>query len=483
MTITVDRYAGKRVWVVGLGRSGLSTAKALAQGHADVLCWDDNPKTREVAEAAGFTLSDPTAVDALNDAVALFLSPGIPHTYPTPHPAAAAAKQARLPILGDVELLLKTVPETRVVAITGTNGKSTTTALIGHVLKEAGRKVAVGGNLGYPVLDLPKLEEDGIYVLELSSYQLELCPEASFDIAVLLNIGNDHLDRHGGMDGYVAAKARVFETGSAVPIARSDALAAVVGIDDDRCAGIAEAVTNGPRRVVPISGETLISGGVCGHAGRLINDMEGEQVAVVTLADLETLPGDHNAQNAAAATAVCRLLGLSDEEIAAGLQNFPGLPHRQQRVAKLDGILFVNDSKATNAEAAAKALASYPAIYWIAGGLGKDGGYECLNPYLANIRHAFLIGDAAGDIAQALDGKVTTTRSETIDRAVDDAFAHALREGERDAVVLLSPACASFDQFKNFELRGWAFCRLVAALPGRERQLLADIPADREEAA
>lgn len=483
MTISVDIYKDQRVWVVGLGRSGLSTARALTNGGAEVLCWDDGEKARERAEAEGLRIADPREASALKDAKALFLSPGIPHTHPAPHPAAAAAKAAQVPILGDIELLAMACPQARSVAITGTNGKSTTTALIGHILKASGRTIAVGGNLGYPVLDLPALDGDGIYVLELSSYQLELCPTATFDIAVLLNIGADHLDRHGGMDGYVAAKCRIFEVSDNLPDARVKELAAVIGIDGDRCAGIAEAETRGPRRVIPITAREPVAGGVYSRAGRLIDDMDGRQLPVASLDVLKALPGDHNAQNAAAAVAVCRLLALRDEEIEAGLKSFPGLPHRLQRAAEIDGVLFVNDSKATNAEAAAKALASYETIYWIAGGRGKEGGYETLFPHLGRVKRAFLIGEAARDIELAIAGRVPVELSETMERAVEAAFSCALTEGQPSPVVLLSPACASFDQYKDFEARGWAFCRLAAALPGEEHRMLADIPAEREEAA
>lgn len=480
MTITVDLYRNKRVAVLGLGRSGLATAKALSLGGAKVLCWDDGEAARAKAEAAGCTLVDLAKGAVLDGCEALILSPGIPHTHPEPHPVADRAKRAGIPILGDIDLLVRTCTDARFVGITGTNGKSTTTALIGHLLEQAGRRVAVGGNLGIPALQLDTLGADGLYVLELSSYQLELCPHAVFDIAVLLNIAPDHLDRHGGMDGYVAAKARIFDTGiSGV----RGALAAVVGIDGDRCAGIAEALTGGDRTVVAISGEGPVSGGVYAADGKLIDARDGAARDVADLAELHSLPGSHNAENAAAAVAVARLLGLSDEEIVHGLKSFPGLPHRQQLAAIVDGVTFVNDSKATNAEAAARALSCYPTIYWIAGGRAKEGGFEMLRPHLRCVRHAFLIGEAANDMMRDLSPAVPATRSETLENAVTQAFALAGREGGASPVVLLSPACASFDQYQDFEARGRAFCRLVAALPGRDRSIRAAFDGEEGEAA
>lgn len=461
MTVPVEIFRGERTQVLGMARSGLAAARALAAGGATVRCWDDSEAGREAAQAAGFTLADPSAPGALDGAAALVMAPGVPLTHPKPHPAVAAARAAGAPILGDVELLVRARPAARFVAVTGTNGKSTTTALIGWMLKSAGRQVEVGGNLGVPALALAPLEEDGIYVLETSSYQLDLIDEAAFDVGVFLNITPDHLDRHGSLEGYVAAKARIFK--NAKPGA-----AAVVAVDDAHTRRIADALAaRADRRLVRASAETPCPGGVYAAPGAkgaavLIDDLDGDAVAAATLADCPALRGRHNWQNAAAAYAVCRLVGLSARDAADGLASFPGLAHRQERVGEIDGVVYVNDSKATNAEAAAKALSAYDSIYWIAGGRGKAGGYAALEPHLGHVRAAFLIGEAADEMGRALSPSVPVVQCGDLETAVERASTLARKEGGAGATVLLSPACASFDQFKDFEARGDAFRTLVA---------------------
>ena len=454
--IEVTRYRNESIAVMGLARSGLAAAEALARGGARVLAWDDAPARREAAAAAGVPIVDLTTAD-LNGVRALVLSPGIPHTHPRPHPAAARARSAGIPVIGDIELLAESRPAARYVGITGTNGKSTTTALIGHVLAAAGRRVAVGGNLGMPALRLDALEADGIYVLEMSSYQLELTPSLAFDVAVLLNITPDHLDRHGGMAGYVAAKEHIFAR-------QGPQQAAVIGADDATCRDIAGRLAAQGRRVVPISAERPVAGGVYAAEGQLIDDMAREMRPVLDLASATRLPGRHNWQNAAAAYAVARCLGVDAASAAAAIAGFGGLAHRQELIATVDGVRYVNDSKATNADATAKALACTDDIYWIAGGKPKEGGIAELAPYFPRIRHAFLIGEAAADFAQTLGTRVPHTLAGTLDKAVAAARAAARSQG--GATVLLSPACASFDQFSDFEARGAAFRHLVEALPG-----------------
>jgi UDP-N-acetylmuramoylalanine--D-glutamate ligase len=388
------------------------------------------------------------------------LSPGIPHTYPTPHPIAALARNASIEIIGDIELLARSCREARYVGVTGTNGKSTTTALIGHILQEASRTVAVGGNLGTPVLALPPLGAEGIYVLEMSSYQLELTESLTFDVAVLLNITPDHLERHGGMAGYVAAKRRIFSR-------QEKPQAAVIGIDDDPCRDmVMDVAATGAQTIVMISGETRAMGGVYVENGWLIDDMSGDAFPMLDLRELARLPGTHNWQNVAAAYAACRGLGVADLDTVAAIQSFPGLPHRQELVATIDGVRYVNDSKATNADAAGKALICYNDIYWIAGGVAKVGGIASLAPLFSRIRHAFLIGSASDDFAATLADAVPVTQAGDLATAVAAAREAALREGRPGAVVLLSPACASFDQFRDFEDRGDRFRALVEALPG-----------------
>jgi UDP-N-acetylmuramoylalanine--D-glutamate ligase len=394
---------------------------------------------------------------------ALVMSPGIPHTHPNPHPAAAAARKAKVPLVGDIELLVRSTPGARHVAITGTNGKSTTTALIGHILRESGRDVAVGGNLGTPVLSFAPLGPDGIYVLEMSSYQLELTFSLEFDIAVLLNITPDHLGRHGGMGGYIAAKKRIFG-GQRAP------QAAIVGIDDPICAGIERDLARAAQQnVIPISAERPAAGGVYAVGGCLIDDTKGKATRILEMAGLARLPGIHNWQNATAAYAAVRHGGVAAEAASAGLHSFPGLAHRQELIATIDGVRYINDSKATNADAAAKALACYENIYWIAGGLAKEGGIESLSSYHRRIRHAFLIGQAAPAFAETLGSQVPHSRCGDLAAAITAAHELAVREGRQGAIVLLSPACASFDQFADFEARGDAFRHAVAALPGNRQ--------------
>jgi UDP-N-acetylmuramoylalanine--D-glutamate ligase len=457
--IDVTSFRNDRVAVLGLARSGLAAAEALKRGGARVMAWDDDAGKRASAAAAGLPLTDLAAAD-LGGVRALVLSPGIAHRHPTPHPVAARARAAGIPIIGDIELLALTCREARFVGITGTNGKSTTTALIGHILDRAGRRVAVGGNLGVPALLLDAFGSDGAYVLEMSSYQLELTHSLAFDVAVLLNITPDHLDRHGGMAGYVAAKERIFAH-------QHEKQAAIVGIDDAISAGIAERLAATKRqRVVPISAQRRAPGGVYAIDGWLVDDLAGTAQRVMKLDEAARLPGRHNWQNAAAAFAAVRALGLDATAAVAGLKSFPGLAHRQELVAVIDGVRYVNDSKATNADAAAMALACYDAVYWIAGGKPKEGGIASLRPLFPRIRHAFLIGEATVDFAATLDGEVPVSRGGELAAALRAARESALAEGHAGAVVLLSPACASFDQFANFEARGDSFRRLVAEIPG-----------------
>ncbi len=447
------------VAVLGLARSGLVAAEALQQGGARVLAWDDAAPRREQAASAGVPVVDLARRD-FADIRALVLSPGIPHTYPRPHPVAARARAAGTPIIGDIELLALSCRAARYVGISGTNGKSTTTSLIGHILQQAGRTVAVGGNLGTPALSLAALDAEGVYVLEMSSYQLELTDSLACDVAVLLNITPDHLDRHGGMAGYIAAKRRLFR-------GQHRKQAAVIGIDDAPSRDIArEFAAAAAQTVIPISAETRAPGGVFVAEGMLIDDMAGAAARVLDLGGLARLPGRHNWQNAAAAYAAARCLGIPPAAIATAFASFPGLAHRQELIATLDGVRYVNDSKATNADATAKALACYDDICWIAGGLPKEGGIAALAPFFPRLRHAFLIGEASDAFAATLEGQVAYRRCGTLAAAVPAARDAALAEGKPGAVVLLSPACASFDQFANFEERGEAFRRLVLALPG-----------------
>ncbi len=450
--IDVTCFRNDSVAVLGLARSGLAAAEALKRGGARVMAWDDAPAKRDAAAARGIPITDLGTAD-LAGVKALVLSPGIPATFPTPHKIAKRARDAGIEIIGDIELLALSCRAARYAGITGTNGKSTTTALLGHILKAAGVRVAVGGNLGIPALLLEALGSDGVYVLEMSSFQLELTKSLTFDVAVLLNVTPDHLDRHGGMEGYIAAKERIF-------VGQGARQAAVIGVDDAICRGIAAKLSLAGHRVIPISAETPAPRGVYVSEGRLIDDLDGAQRPVLALADATRLPGRHNWQNAAAAFAAARALGVSASDAAHGIKSFPGLAHRQELIATIDGVRYINDSKATNADAAAKALACYDDIYWIAGGVAKVGGIASLEAYFPRIRHAYLIGEAAPAFAATLAGKVPLTQSGDLAAAMRQAHG-AARPG---ATVLLSPACASFDQFTDFEARGDAFRRLVDAV-------------------
>ena len=455
-------FKGYPVAVMGLGRSGLATAVALQASGAKVWAWDDSPERRAAAAAAGVTLRDLTQADC-SEVAALVLAPGIPHTYPTRHPVAAAARAAGVEIIGDIELLARAEHEATWIGITGTNGKSTTTSLIGHILKLTGRSVAVGGNLGTAVLTLPPMGPSGTYVLELSSYQLEQTFAAPFSVAVLLNVTPDHLDRHGGMDGYIYAKSLIFKQKSVVtPL---PPLTAVVGVDDGSSRLLCHEIERRPDvTVIPISVERKVAGGVYLRHGVLIDDTESKAEEIVDLRTIATLPGQHNWQNACAAYAAVRAVGAHPALAARAMQSFPGLAHRQQLVAEIAGTRFVNDSKATNADAAGKALACYHNIYWILGGKAKEGGLDGLEPLMGRIRHAFLIGAATESFAAWLDGKVDYTRCGTLDAAVAEAGRMALAERRPGGCVLLSPACASFDQFSDFEARGAAFVGCVNRL-------------------
>jgi UDP-N-acetylmuramoylalanine--D-glutamate ligase len=448
---------GAPVAVLGLGKSGMATAMALKASGVDVAAWDDQQAGRDAADARDIPLVDLNTAD-LGTMQMLAMSPGIPLHFPAPHPVALRAREAGCPIVGDIELLYQAQPEAGYIGITGTNGKSTTTSLIGHILAEAGMRIAVGGNLGTAVLTFPPLGSGGAYVLEMSSYQLDLLDTLVFDAAVLLNITPDHLDRHGGMDGYIAAKERIF-AGQTGP------MAAIVGIDSDASRAVAERLAaQGHACLIPISVGMTVSGGVSVVDGWLIDDMDGDATREIDLKTIRRLPGAHNWQNAAAAWAVARVSGVGKPAIAAALKSFPGLAHRQQLVRTIGDIAFVDDSKATNVDAAEKALSSYGRIYWIAGGRAKDGGLSGLEPFLGSVVHAFLVGESAEDFAAWLDGKVPTTIVGTIDRAAAAAYEMAKADGQ-GGVVLLSPACASFDQFPNFEVRGRFFVAAVEALP------------------
>jgi UDP-N-acetylmuramoylalanine--D-glutamate ligase len=434
--------------VVGLGRAGIAALRTLTALGAIVTGWDDAGFARDQAEREGFLVADPTP--DIGDLDALILSPGIPHILPVPHRIAAAARAVGRPIWTDAELLFQAVrgagSHARFAGITGTNGKSTTTALLAHILTTAGVPNAAGANLGPAALSLPLLPDTGVYVLEMSSYMLERLATLRFDAAVMLNLSPDHLDRHGDMDRYAAAKRQVFARQQAGDTA-------VIGVDDAPSRSMAAEIPG----VATVSGHQQAD--IWAH-GTILQDRQG---AIVDLAQAAALPGPHNAQNAAAAAALAQALGVARAHIAEGIRSFAGLAHRQELVGSVGGIRFVNDSKATNADAAARALACYDPVVWIAGGIAKEGGIAPLAEFFPRISRALLIGrDAPQFAAELTRHGVAHDVVETLDRAVPAALQAAQAAGA--GVVLLSPACASFDQFSGFEARGTRFRDLVAML-------------------
>ncbi|WP_380787488.1 UDP-N-acetylmuramoyl-L-alanine--D-glutamate ligase [Sphingomonas sp. R86521] len=428
--IVAHVWAGKRYAVLGLARSGLATVRALAAAGAYVVAWDSDAAARSVAEAVdGVIVHDPALLD-LTDAAGLVMSPGVPLNT---HPLAGQARAAGVPIIGDIELFAQAradLPPHKVVGITGTNGKSTTTALVHHILKTAGIPTLMGGNIGLPVLGQEPLPAGGVYVLELSSYQIDLTQSLDCDVAVLLNITPDHLDRYDGFEGYAASKARLFAMQSAEH-------AAVVGTGDATSTAIAGTLSQKGRTPTTIAPGTSVD-----------------------QSKWPSLQGPHNAQNALAAIAVCERLGLSPDQIDAGLESFTGLPHRMERVATLDGVAYVNDSKATNPESTAPALAAFPRIHWIVGGKAKGDDLDACRPAFSHVVRAYTIGEAGPRFAAILQGEMPVEEAGTLAAAVRAAAANA-QPGE---TVLLSPACASFDQFRDYEDRGAAFRAAVEAL-------------------
>ena len=465
--IPVRGFEGKTVAVFGLARTGLAAARALLAGGAEVALWDEKPAARAQAEAEGLPVVDLTTAD-WSQFAAIMLSPGVPLTHPAPHWTVEKARAAGVEILGDIELFARTVnaaPEhkrPKIVAITGTNGKSTTTALIGHICAEAGRDVRIGGNIGYGVLGLEDMHGGAVYVLELSSYQLDLTSSLHADVSVLLNVSPDHLERHGTMENYVAAKRRILMN-------QGKGDTAVIGVDDPWGQQICTEITAANRRtIVPISASKAMSRGVYALDG-LLYDASGERAAeIADLKRARSLPGRHNWQNAAAAYAAAKGLGIAAEEAAEHLMSFPGLAHRMETVGHLGKVRFVNDSKATNADAARQAMSSYPKFYWIAGGQPKTGGIDSLADLFGRVEKAYLVGEAAPAFAEILKGKAAAVVSGTIEAAVNQAYADASASGQ-EAIVLLSPACASFDQFADFEERGEAFRTAVQRIANTQR--------------
>ncbi len=459
--IPITSMKGKHVAVFGLGGSGLITAEALMAGGAEVIAWDDNEAAREAAQARDIPVTDWRGSE-FGAFSALVLAPGVPLTHPEPHWTVKIAREAGVEIIGDICLFARErtfrAPTTPFIAITGTNGKSTTTALVHHILKSAGKDVEIGGNFGPAVLGLSDFAPDRFYVIECSSFQIDLAPGIDASIGIQLNLTEDHLDRHGSIEGYAAVKEKLVD----------GAMVAVVGVDDAYSAAMATRRESKGLETLRISTRGSVAQGVWAVSGRIIEPMGLAQTVVYDLHGHPILKGVHNAQNVAAAVAATRRLGLGLDQVRKGIETFPGLAHRMEPIGRCGSVILVNDSKATNADAAAKALASYDNIYWIAGGKPKTGGIAPLSGFFPKIAKAYLIGVAAEEFAATIDGEAPHAIVETLDRAVSEALTDALAATEAsggEAVVLLSPACASYDQFKNFEVRGDHFRELVLTDP------------------
>ena len=446
----VHAFQHQRVALFGLGGSGLVTARALKAGGADVVSWDDNEAARTKARSEGLTVDDLSAYD-FKEFSALILAPGVPLTHPDPHWTVKRAQAAGIPIIGDIELFCleraRLAPEAPFIAITGTNGKSTTTALIAHMMRVAGFDVQMGGNIGTAILSLEPPAQNRVHVVECSSYQIDLAPSLAPSVGILLNVTPDHLERHGTMENYAGVKERLV----------ASAQHAVIGVDDDWCRAIAKRL----KAPIQISVEQNLSNGLSYADGWIL--INGKRS--FDLNGIGSLRGAHNGQNAAAAIAAAQAFGVSHDAMMRGLKSFPGLAHRMEQVGMVGPVLFINDSKATNADAAEKALLAFPGdIFWICGGMPKDGGIAPLAPLFSRVREAFLIGQASEEFAATL-GSVPHRFCGDLDNAVQAANEAAQKAGVEAPVVLLSPACASFDQYRNFELRGAHFRALVEKLP------------------
>lgn len=456
----VESFRDQHIAVFGLGGSGLSTIRALREGGAHIAAWDDSEKSRDAALRKNVLLVDLSQTDWAAFR-ALVLAPGVPLTHPAPHWSVKKAQAAGLPVIGDIELFCleraRRAPTAPLVAITGTNGKSTTTSLIAHLLAAAQCDVALGGNIGTAVLDLPPPSASLYHVLECSSFQIDLAPSLAPTIGVLLNITPDHLDRHGTMENYAAVKERLV----------ASAEIAIISIDDEWCRAIAQRRQDAGRPLITLSMAEKAGSDYLIEGSRISKRTGTGFTPLVDLSSIPTLRGVHNSQNAAAAIAAVSSLGIDLATIQKGLETFPGLAHRLEIIGHIGRAVVINDSKATNADATEKALMSFPdGLFWIAGGRAKEGGIEPLEPLFNRVEKAYLIGEAARDFSRTLHSHVPYEMSGTMDAALLSALKHAQDSKASEPVILLSPACASYDQFKNFEERGNQFRALVQSQAG-----------------
>ena len=460
--IPVTSFAGKTVAVFGLGGSGLASCQALRAGGAQVVAGDDGAEKLAEAAQAGFVAAD-LRKENWSRFAALILTPGAPLTHPAPHWSVLLARAAGVEVIGDIELFCRErkrhAPDAPFVAITGTNGKSTTTALIAHLMRVAGYDTQMGGNIGTAILSLEVPRKGRVHVIEMSSYQIDLTPSLDPTVGILINVSEDHIDRHGTLEHYAAVKERLV---AGVQVQGT----AIIGVDDNWCRAAADRIEQAGKRVVRISVKNPLPDGIYVDHETIWRASGGARSEIAKIGGIGSLRGLHNAQNAACASACALALGVASDVLQKGLRSFPGLAHRMEQVGRLNNVLFVNDSKGTNADAAAHALSSFADIFWIAGGKAKAGGITSLAEYFPRIRKAYLIGEAAPEFAATLGDRVPHEISQTLDVAVANAAREAEASELAEAVVLLSPACASFDQYRNFEIRGAKFRDLVQALPG-----------------
>ncbi len=459
----IKGLGGKPVLVYGLGKSGISSARFLSDNKAHVVAGDDNAENLEEAKKLGLEVYNESSRD-FSDYAFVLLSPGIPFTHPKPHAVVEKAKEADIEIFCDIELFHRIYPNYKTIGVTGTNGKSTTATLIHHILQECGLPSVLCGNIGTPVFDSDFTNPDSWIVLEVSSFQMDLCPTFRPDLSAILNLTSDHIDRHGSMERYAEVKERITEL-----CKNSDYNTAFIGVDDDYTQKIAERAKGlGLRQVIDISSDNALTLGIYVENGILYDALEGAALPVGDLSEIPSLKGIHNYQNAAFSYGIARKIGLPSADIWKAMQNFPGLQHRQYLARTINGVGYINDSKSTNAAAAAVALGCRNNAYWIVGGRRKKNGLEGLEEFFPRIKHAFLIGEATEDFAAWFDNYgMEYTRCYDLKKAL--SAAHDMAQENRGqpggaGVVLLSPACASFDQFKSFEDRGEQFTALVNAL-------------------
>ncbi|WP_336294280.1 UDP-N-acetylmuramoyl-L-alanine--D-glutamate ligase [Bartonella sp. CB169] len=462
--ISIACYKGQKVALFGLGQSGLAAAQGLISGGAEVVAWDDNPSSVQAALRHNIPARDLQHED-WSEFVALILSPGVPLTHPKPHWVVEKARKADIEIIGDIELFVRARnhflqqcgfcdQDVPFIAITGTNGKSTTTALLAHLLEQMGYDVQMGGNIGTAILMLKPFVKKRIYVIECSSFQIDLTPSLKPTIGLLLNLTPDHIDRHGSFAHYVQTKRRLV----------AGASRAFVSVDDAACQILYQQLLLEGHQVEAISKENFVENGFYADGDKLFSVCKGQRHMLANLAHAASLRGSHNAQNSLMALATLQALKMNDPHIEKHLVSYKGLAHRMQQVRKIGSVLFINDSKATNADASAPALSTFNNIFWIVGGQAKEGGIEALRGFFHKIHKAYLIGTAAEEFAGVIGSSFPFSMSLTLEDAVHEAAADAMRCKVKEAVVLFSPACASYDQFKNYETRGEAFVSFVTQL-------------------